>query len=154
MRLFGAAAGHRVGLIRDPAAQEGDVFRIVIGPEDEEAVETVLLVVLMAVVPPVAAFGLYFGAWHALRHTARLLALPGPRGVPLPVGASVRRYLIHALPPTAVVLVALLALVAEGNESLLVSAVLVLLALTFPHMRTVAALDRSQHTERQSEVRR
>ncbi|MCJ2125328.1 hypothetical protein [Methylobacterium sp. J-077] len=43
MRLFGAAAGHRVGLIRDPAAQEGDVFRIVIGPEDEEAVETVAL---------------------------------------------------------------------------------------------------------------
>ncbi|MCJ2140209.1 hypothetical protein [Methylobacterium sp. E-066] len=43
MRLFGAAAGHRVGLIRDPAAQEGDVFRIVIGPEDEQAVETVAL---------------------------------------------------------------------------------------------------------------
>ncbi|SFL71225.1 hypothetical protein [Methylobacterium pseudosasicola] len=43
LRLFGAAAGHRVGLIRDPAAQEGDVFRIVVGPEDEEAVETVAL---------------------------------------------------------------------------------------------------------------
>ena len=43
MRLFGAAAGHRVGLIRDPAAQEGDVFRIVVGPEDEHAVETVAL---------------------------------------------------------------------------------------------------------------
>ncbi|MCJ2060912.1 hypothetical protein MKL09_30870 [Methylobacterium sp. J-048] len=43
LRLFGAAAGHRVGLIRDPAAQEGDVFRIVIGPENEQAVETVAL---------------------------------------------------------------------------------------------------------------
>ncbi|MCJ2118345.1 hypothetical protein MKK65_17505 [Methylobacterium sp. J-001] len=43
LRLFGAAAGHRVGLIRDTAAQEGDVFRIVVGPEDEQAVETVAL---------------------------------------------------------------------------------------------------------------
>ena len=43
LRLLGTAARHRVGLIRDPAAQEGDVFRIVVGPEDAQAVETVAL---------------------------------------------------------------------------------------------------------------
>ncbi|MDP4006432.1 hypothetical protein [Methylobacterium sp. NEAU K] len=43
LRLLGTAAGHRVGLIRDPSAAEGDVFRVVVGPEDEEAVETVAL---------------------------------------------------------------------------------------------------------------
>jgi hypothetical protein len=43
LRVFGAAAGHRVGLIRDPSAAEGDVVRIVVGPEDEQAVETVAL---------------------------------------------------------------------------------------------------------------
>jgi hypothetical protein len=43
LRVFGAAAGHRVGLIRDPSAQEGDVVRVVIGPADERVVETVAL---------------------------------------------------------------------------------------------------------------
>lgn len=43
LRVFGTGAGHRVGLIRDPSAPEGDVFRIVVGPEDERVVETVAL---------------------------------------------------------------------------------------------------------------
>lgn len=43
LRVLGTGAGHRVGLIRDPAAQEGAVFRIVVGPEDEPEVETVAL---------------------------------------------------------------------------------------------------------------
>ena len=43
LRLFGTAAGHRVGLIRDASAPEGDMFRVVVGPEDELAVETVAL---------------------------------------------------------------------------------------------------------------
>jgi len=43
LRVIGTAAGHRVGLIWDPAAQEGEVFRIVVGPEDDQEVETVAL---------------------------------------------------------------------------------------------------------------
>ncbi|MCJ2135336.1 hypothetical protein MKK69_14960 [Methylobacterium sp. J-026] len=43
LRVFGTGAGHRVGLIRDRAAAEGDVFRIVVGPEDAPFVETVAL---------------------------------------------------------------------------------------------------------------
>jgi hypothetical protein len=43
LRVFGTGAGHRVGLIRDPSAPEGDVVRIVVGPEDEPEVETVAL---------------------------------------------------------------------------------------------------------------
>ena len=43
MRVFGTGAGHRVGLIRDPSAVEGDVIRVVVGPEDERGVETVAL---------------------------------------------------------------------------------------------------------------
>jgi Brp/Blh family beta-carotene 15,15'-monooxygenase len=112
----------------------------------EEAVETVLLVLLMATVPPVPAFAVYFGAWHALRHTARLLTLPGPGGVPLSVRAACRRYVVHAAAPTLVVLIALSVVVAAGSRSVLASALVVLIALTFPHMRTVAALDRSRRT--------
>ncbi|KAA0121173.1 hypothetical protein CIW48_24940 [Methylobacterium sp. P1-11] len=43
LRVFGTGAGHRVGLIRDPSAVEGDILRIVVGPEDERGVETVAL---------------------------------------------------------------------------------------------------------------
>jgi hypothetical protein len=43
LRVFGTGAGHRVGLIRDPSAPEGDVFRVVVGPEDDPVVETVAL---------------------------------------------------------------------------------------------------------------
>ena len=111
-----------------------------------ESAETVMLVLLMAVVPPLPAFAVYFGGWHALRHTGRLLALPGPDGVTLSVRAALRRYVMHALPPTIVVLVALAAVATSGNKSVLTSALIVLIALTFPHMRTVAALDRSRHT--------
>jgi hypothetical protein len=44
LRVLGTGAGHRVGLIRDPSAEEGDVVRVVVGPEDEPAVETVALI--------------------------------------------------------------------------------------------------------------
>ena len=40
-----------------------------------ELAELALLVVAFAVCPPLAAFGVYFGLWHALRHTGRLLDL-------------------------------------------------------------------------------
>jgi hypothetical protein len=43
LRILGTGAGHRVGLIRDPAAEEGDVVRVVVGPEDEALIETVAL---------------------------------------------------------------------------------------------------------------
>ncbi|MFB0488086.1 hypothetical protein ABIE45_000672 [Methylobacterium sp. OAE515] len=43
LRVLGTGAGHRVGLIRDPSAAEGDVVRVVVGPEDAPAVETVAL---------------------------------------------------------------------------------------------------------------
>ena len=118
----------------------------------EEAAETVLLVLLMAVVPPLPAFAVYFGAWHALRHTARLLTLPGPDGAVLAIPAALRRYLVHALPPTLVVLLALFAVASTGSRSVLTSALVVLIALTFPHMRTVAALDRTRHAAHESPI--
>jgi hypothetical protein len=43
LRILGTGAGHRVGLIRDPSAAEGDVVRVVVGPEDAPVVETVAL---------------------------------------------------------------------------------------------------------------
>jgi hypothetical protein len=45
-----------------------------------EAAELAGLVVLVLVVPPLAAFGVYFGCWHSVRHVARVVAHdPGSR---------------------------------------------------------------------------
>jgi len=113
---------------------------LVLAGRRSEAAELVLLVVVFTVVPPLAAFGVYFGLWHALRHTTRLVTLPGPAG-PLPVRAGWARYARHAALPTAVALGALVGLWATRTPSLLTAELAVLLALTFPHARVVAALD-------------
>ena len=108
-----------------------------------EAAELALVVALFVVVPPLAAFGVYFAGWHAVRHTGRLLGLPGPDGVVPGPAAGVRRLALHAALPTAVSLAAVLVLVGPATTPAAVSGALaVLVALTFPHVRTVAALDR------------
>ncbi|WP_167582236.1 Brp/Blh family beta-carotene 15,15'-dioxygenase [Kineococcus rubinsiae] len=111
-----------------------------------ELTELAVLVACFAVVPPAAAFGVYFGLWHAMRHTWRMVELaaaPGPSGTG-PVrgpGRALLRYALHAAAPTAVALAALLAIAATRESSLLATEIAVLLALTFPHVQTVAVLD-------------
>jgi Brp/Blh family beta-carotene 15,15'-monooxygenase len=156
--LAPALAGRNAGLAFDVVAVSAvclDLGLLLVdlaGHRREEAAETVLLVLLMALVPPLPAFGVYFGAWHALRHTARLLTLPGPDGVVLSVQAALRRYVVHALAPTVVVLLTLFAVACTDSRSVLTSALVVLIALTFPHMRTVAALDRTRHSTQSSPI--
>lgn len=111
-----------------------------------EGFELVLLVATFAVAPPLAAFGVYFGAWHAVRHTGRLLDLARrdeqchgthDRGF----GGAVTRVARASFWPTAVVLCAMGALWASRAQLGLQSEVVVLLALTFPHVAVVWALD-------------
>lgn len=116
--------------------------------------EIVLLVAVFVLVNPLAAFAVYFGFWHALRHTARLLALPGPDGARLATADALRRYARCALLPTAVVAAALPIVWIHASPSLVSGALAVLLALTFPHMRTVAALDRWSGASGRSEPMR
>ena len=114
--------------------------------ERRSAAELVGVTLLFAVVTPLAAFGLYFGLWHAVRHTSRLLPLVRPAGS----GAErVRAYALAATVPTALALASLAVVgwgFAEGPAAApVVSAgVGVMLALTFPHVGVVALLDRSR----------
>jgi len=102
----------------------------------------VVLVACFTVVPPLAAFGVYFGLWHAGRHTWRMVELAaGTDTRPAGHGRALRRYAVHALAPTAVALAALLAIAATRDTSVLATEIAVLLALTFPHVQTVAVLD-------------
>jgi Brp/Blh family beta-carotene 15,15'-monooxygenase len=112
-----------------------------------------LLVALFLVVPPLPAFGVYFGAWHGLRHLMRLVAADPANTSDLRAGClarPVRRLAVHAAPPTLAVLAALGALVLAPGwfphvvDGLVSAGLSVVLALTVPHMAVVAVLDRRQ----------
>ena len=107
-----------------------------------EAGQIALIVMVFVVVPPLAAFAVYFGGWHAIRHTGRLLALPGAGGAALSRSAAWRRYLLHAALPTLTVVAAMGLIWADHSRPVIAGALAVLVAITAPHLFTVAALDR------------
>ena len=115
--------------------------------------ETLLLAALFWVVPPVLALGVYFNAWHSLRHVARLLTVDGPGRTRVEAGSLTRafgRFARQAVPMTAgaVVLMAGLGLVVgRGLASVTdlgLLAVVLLSALTLPHVLVVTWMDYRQ----------
>ena len=107
-----------------------------------EAAELALLAGLFSTAPPLAAFGIYFGLWHSLRHTGRLLdlarrrlAAPGWRPAVVLLGRA-------GLWPSTVAFAAVAALWFARDLASLQAEIAVLLALTFPHSAVVWALDR------------
>jgi Brp/Blh family beta-carotene 15,15'-monooxygenase len=143
--LPGLAAGCFVlGLVLECLLVARDAWRLQRRRAARDSVELVLLLVLFYLVPPVAAVGVYFVAWHAWRHTLRTGALLDPeKAGRLP--ALVAAYHGRALPLTLASVVALAALtLAVGWESpqKLTAVYLVLLsALTVPHSVVVTAWD-------------
>ena len=107
----------------------------------EAALDTALLTGLDLVAPPSVAFATYFGGWHALRHTARVVdalvadgQLPTQRSLPAAVATLGRRSAWAA----GVGLVAATALAAADREHASDNAFAAVLGLTVPHMTTVA----------------
>jgi Brp/Blh family beta-carotene 15,15'-monooxygenase len=115
--------------------------RLVRSGRPAEAGELLLLTALFGLVPPLAAFGAYFGLWHAARHTLRLVSLPGPDGA-VDVRAGAVRYLRGAAAPTVAAALLLLILLQRGTGTLLTAELALLVGLTAPHLGSVAALDR------------
>ncbi|MCZ2818136.1 Brp/Blh family beta-carotene 15,15'-dioxygenase [Modestobacter sp. VKM Ac-2984] len=112
-----------------------------------EALEVLVLLALVVVVPPFAAFGAYFGAWHSVRHLARVIAEDPANTADLTagrLGAPVRRFAVQAALPTAVVLVVLGVLwsAADGWLGFVATDLPLLAALTLPHALVVTWLDR------------
>lgn len=114
------------------------------------AVDIVLVGALGMLAPPLVAFAIWFGGWHALRHCARLLKVD-VRSAGLVAGGHPRRAVLAlarlaAWPSVAalVVLAGLLlaTLTAADTSSAVGTTLLVLLALTVPHMVVVLWLDR------------
>ena len=107
--------------------------------DDRAAAETGALVTLTLVVPPFAAFAVFLGAWHAPRHTVRLLG--DLRAATSDRPRAARRLLAAAAPTTAVAAAALVGLAALAAGGAVSAAVAGLLAITVPHAVVVGALD-------------
>ena len=113
-----------------------------------EAAEIGALLVLVLVVPPFAAFGVYLGCWHSVRHVARLVADDPASAADLAIGrtgAPLLRFAVAAALPTTAVLVvsALLWSAADGWRGLLTTTLPLVAALTLPHALVVGWLDRT-----------
>ncbi len=112
-------------------------------------VDIMLVGALGALAPPLVAFAVWFGGWHALRHSARLLTLEQRSAALLErgqlqraIGALAR---VAAGPTLAavVVLAALLVVTVTAAEptAAVGATLVVLLALTVPHMLVVLWID-------------
>lgn len=114
------------------------------------ALDVALVGVLGAVAPPLVAFAVWFGGWHSLRHCARLLTVEPGSAALLRQGrsaAAVRLLVRGALLPSLAAVAVLAGLVsltvaAADPVAALAQTLLVLLALTVPHMVVVLWLDR------------
>jgi Brp/Blh family beta-carotene 15,15'-monooxygenase len=114
----------------------------------ESAVDLVLLLALSFFTPPLVAFAIYFGLWHAIRHTARLVPkLPSAMqkvasGNPL---ASFFAAVIPGLYAILGIFILGILFVARGSTDVSSDFLWVILviiwALTVPHMATTAKFD-------------
>ncbi|MSV56892.1 MAG: beta-carotene 15,15'-dioxygenase, Brp/Blh family [Actinobacteria bacterium] len=125
------------------------LLRLVQKRRDGEAIDLVLLYLLAATAPPLVAFAVYFGCWHAMRHTARLtLTLPSSQAA-FAEGNLKRAFIKAVLPGTPALIgtfvVATAIVIFRGGslgDQFLWVTLVVVWALTVPHMAVTARLDR------------
>jgi Brp/Blh family beta-carotene 15,15'-monooxygenase len=114
-----------------------------------DAIDLSLLFLLAINAPPLVAFAVYFGCWHAMRHTARLtLVLPRSQKA-FAEGKSWNAFLgaiwpgLPALIGTFVIAGIVIALRGGSvSDQFLWITLVIVWALTVPHMAVTARLDR------------
>lgn len=128
------------------------ILALVFKGRNREAIDIAALLTLSLVAPPLIAFAVYFGCWHAMRHTARLtLVLKSSQRCyqdAMPGKAFVSAVLpgVPALIGTFVIAAILAAAGQEFNNDFFWMALVVVWALTVPHMMVTARLDRAALT--------
>jgi Brp/Blh family beta-carotene 15,15'-monooxygenase len=106
-----------------------------------------LLAALAVLTPPLIAFAVYFGCWHAMRHTARLtLILPEAQNA-YEQGDASKAFWSAVLPGTPALIASFLIagglwMFGEVNKSFFWFVLTIVWALTVPHMIVTAKLDR------------
>ena len=125
---------------------------MIIGKRNREALDLTLLLLLAHLAPPLIAFAVYFGCWHAMRHTARLtLSLPKCTES-LNQGLNRKAFSSAVIPglPALVgtfVVAGIMALSGQDfSDEFFWMALVVVWALTVPHMVVTAKLDRAALT--------
>jgi Brp/Blh family beta-carotene 15,15'-monooxygenase len=123
-----------------------------IGKRNREALDLTLLLLLAHFAPPLIAFAVYFGCWHAMRHTARLtLSLPQciedlTQGMPRKAFSNAVIPGLPALIGTFVVAGVMALSGRDFSDEFFWMALVVVWALTVPHMVVTAKLDRAALT--------
>lgn len=115
----------------------------------QDAIDLLLLYLLAITAPPLVAFAVYFGCWHAMRHTARLtLVLPRSQKAFAEgkSGSAFKNAIWPGIPAlVGTFIVAGLTILFRGdslsNQFLWITLVIVW-ALTVPHMAVTARMDR------------
>jgi Brp/Blh family beta-carotene 15,15'-monooxygenase len=124
------------------------IARLTVRKRYREAVDIGLLLALALLTPPLIAFALYFGCWHAMRHTARLTLSLETSQRAYAVG-NVRSAFLKAVIPGLPALVGTFFIAGvlairgqEFTDDFFWMALVVVWALTVPHMAVTAKLDR------------
>ena len=123
------------------------LFILVLKRDDKSAMDLALLAALSILTPPLVAFAIYFGLWHALRHTARLTLNLNKSEIAYQNNEPKRAFINAVLPgiPALIgtfIVAAVLAATNPDNSRLLWSILVVIWALTVPHMMVTAKLDK------------
>ena len=123
------------------------LFVLVLKRDDKSAIDLALLAALSMLTPPLVAFAIYFGLWHALRHTARLTLNLNKSEIAYQSNEPKRAFINAVLPGTPAligtfIVAAILAAANPDNSRLLWSILVVIWALTVPHMMVTAKLDK------------
>ncbi len=128
------------------------IVAMAITKRNREALDLTLLLLLAHLAPPLIAFAVYFGCWHAMRHTARL-TLSLPRSIEsLNLGMLKQAFsqaIIPGLPALigTFVVAGFMALSGQDfSDEFFWMALVVVWALTVPHMVVTAKLDRAALT--------
>jgi len=128
------------------------ILAMAITKRNREALDLTLLLLLAHLAPPLIAFAVYFGCWHAMRHTARLtLSLPRSieslnHGMPKQAFSQAVIPGLPALIGTFVVAGFMALSGQDFSDEFFWMALVVVWALTVPHMVVTAKLDRAALT--------
>jgi Brp/Blh family beta-carotene 15,15'-monooxygenase len=128
------------------------ILVMIFGKRNREALDLTLLLLLAHLAPPLIAFAVYFGCWHAMRHTARL-TLSLPRSIENLTQGSLRKAFSNAVIPGLPALIGTFVVAAvmalsgrDFSDEFFWMALVVVWALTVPHMVVTAKLDRAALT--------
>jgi len=114
----------------------------------QSSIDLILLITLSLITPPLIAFAVYFGCWHAVRHTARLVPKLPKATLFAHSGNSYKAFLsavtpgLYAVIGSIFIALGLMVFRPEYFDTGLLWTVLVIIwALTIPHMLTTAKFD-------------